>query len=283
MLRQLIPVLAMLFIAACGDPDAAPDASSASPASGDYASAAPVAESNAGSDAGAATAAKASNGSAREVTVDSDLMQFHFAYPAEAGAIPALRTTLDSQLERHRSELEAQAREMKADAAQDGYPYHAHAFDKSWQVVAQTPRWLSLSADIYTFSGGAHGMSNFDALLWDKQANEARETASLFTSADALRGAIRQPFCARLDAERAKRRGGPVKRSGEWPNDCIDPLESTVILGSSNGRTFDRIGVLIPPYEAGAYAEGSYEVTLPVTQRVMDAIKPAYRHAFSIM
>ena len=65
-------------------------------------------------------------------------------------------------------------------------------------------------------------------------------------------------------------------------DDCIDPVKSTVILGSSNKRTFDRIGVLVGPYEAGPYAEGDYEVTLPVTQAVLAAVRPEYRAAFSL-
>ena len=64
-------------------------------------------------------------------------------------------------------------------------------------------------------------------------------------------------------------------------SECIDPLASTLILGSANGQTFDRIGVLIAPYEAGPYAEGEYEVTLPVGAAVMRALKPQYRTSFS--
>jgi hypothetical protein len=64
-------------------------------------------------------------------------------------------------------------------------------------------------------------------------------------------------------------------------SECIDPTDSTIILGSSNRQGFDRIGVLVAPYEAGPYAEGTYEVTVPVTRAVMDAVKPVYRSAFA--
>ena len=70
--------------------------------------------------------------------------------------------------------------------------------------------------------------------------------------------------------------------STEIFDECIDPVKSTVILGSSNKQTFDRIGILVAPYEAGPYAEGDYEVTLPVTQAVLAAVKPEYRAAFSL-
>ena len=63
---------------------------------------------------------------------------------------------------------------------------------------------------------------------------------------------------------------------------CIDPTASTVILGSSNKQQFDRIGILIAPYEAGPYAEGDYEITLPVTKAVLAAVKPQYRSVFAL-
>ena len=37
-------------------------------------------------------------------------------------------------------------------------------------------------------------------------------------------------------------------------------------------KTFDRIGILIGPYVAGPYAEGSYEFTFPVDSAVIDAV-----------
>jgi hypothetical protein len=55
-----------------------------------------------------------------------------------------------------------------------------------------------------------------------------------------------------------------------------------VIVGSSNGRTFDRIGVWFGPYLAGPYAEGAYELNFPVDAAVLGAVKPAYRSAFSV-
>ena len=69
--------------------------------------------------------------------------------------------------------------------------------------------------------------------------------------------------------------------SADMFDECIDPVAETVILGSSNGQSFNRIGILVPPYEAGPYAEGDYEVTVPVTSAVLAAVKPEYRSSFS--
>jgi hypothetical protein len=220
---------------------------------------------------------------ARSVAVKNELYDFSYSYPAKAAAIPPLKASLDKRLDSSRAELVAGAKTDQAEAAKSGYPYHPHSASADWKVVADLPRWLSLSAEMYEYGGGAHGMTFFDGLLWDREQNMTRAAADLFISKAALSGVLREPFCARLDQERTKRRGEPVNRnSGDEFDQCIDPAEHTVILGSSNGRTFDRIGVLVEPYAAGAYAEGAFDITVPITERILGSVKPAYRSAFSV-
>jgi hypothetical protein len=221
--------------------------------------------------------------SGRIEKLETDLYEFEYAYPAKAAAIPGLKALLDEDVAKSRAELQASSKEEQAEAAKNGYPYRPHASSAKWQVVADLARWLSLSAELYEYSGGAHGMTFFGTRLWDREANVARAPADLFTSKAALSRVLREPFCAALDKEREKRRGEPVNReSGDQFDECIDPVEHTLILGSSNGRTFDRIGVLVEPYAAGAYAEGTFDITLPVTQAVLGAVKPPFRSAFSV-
>lgn len=270
MARRFLLTGLMFTLAACGanmpaesEPTAAPDADMTSaPVVQAQASATPVA-------------------AARSEKETSEVYEFEYSYPAEAAAIPGLKGLLDQRLSKARSELAASAQQARQEAQADGYPYRTYAGGTSWSVVTQTPRFLSLSAEIYAYSGGAHGMTAFDTLLWDKQAGKALEPSGLFTGQHALRDAIRQPFCKALDQERSKRRQGQDWSGDEMFSECIDPTASTVILGSSNGQAFDRIGVLVGPYEAGPYAEGTYEVTLPVTRAVLAAVKPVYRSAFT--
>lgn len=215
--------------------------------------------------------------------VVNESYEFKYAYPAAAGAIAGLKSYLDADLEKSRSTLMDGARRDQTAAKKSGYPYHAHSFMEEWKVVADIPAWLSISSQFYTFTGGAHGMSGFDTLLWDRHAEAVRRPLDLFVSTDAFSKALRAPFCDVLNKDRAKKRGAPVgPASDEMFSDCIDPVEQVLILGSSNGQTFNRIGILVAPYNAGPYAEGSYEVTLPVTAAVMAALKPQYRASFSL-
>lgn len=218
----------------------------------------------------------------RSVEASNDLYEFSFSYPDAAGAIPKLKDLFDTRIYQEREKLASSSSDDRKAAKKEGFPFHQHSYGAKWQVVTDLPGWLSLSAELYSFSGGAHGMSNFDSLLWDRRAETMRKPRDLFSSTDALRKAIREPFCDALDKERESRRGEPVQRdSGQIFTECIDPVAQTLIFGSSNHETFDRIGILVAPYEAGPYAEGTYEVTLPVTGKVMATLKPQYRNSFS--
>jgi len=221
---------------------------------------------------------------AREVSVSDDLMEFSYSYPASAGAVPALRALLDADIAKQKKDLRVQAIGMRKEARESGFPFRPPGYWAAWQTVTDLPGWLSLSAEVSTYEGGAHPNHGFDTILWDRQAGRRRDPVDLFSSGTALSAAIRASFCRALDAQRREKRGGDGRLDGgigEF-DACIDPLENgTLILGSSGGQAFDRLGILVPPYNAGPYAEGSYEVTLPVTGAVMRAVRPEFRAAFA--
>ncbi len=238
--------------------------------------------------AGAASVASPSPASSpaapRRETVDNDLMDFDYAYPPQAAAIPALAALLEADIARQKRELLPQARAMQKEAKENGYPFHGLGYWVEWQVVTDLPGWLSLSTQVGTFMGGAHPNYHYDTILWDRQAGKRRAPVSLFVSPGALDKAIRRDFCRELDLQRKEKRQGEGAPESVIPefDGCIAPLENTLILGSSNGKAFDRLGILIAPYDAGPYAEGSYEVTLPVTAAVLAAVRPEYRPTFVV-
>jgi hypothetical protein len=167
-------------------------------------------------------------------------------------------------------------------AKTDGYPFNAHSLGIVWEVVTQTPRFLSLSKAFYTFTGGAHGNYGFQGLVWDRAQGKRLAATDLFVSRAALKAAVLKPFCAGLDDERRKKGIEKPEEETVFPR-CVDPVsEATIVLGSTNRRKFDRIGFLMDPYVAGSYAEGSYEVTLPVTAAILAAVKPEYRGEFAV-
>jgi len=230
-----------------------------------------------------ATASAQDSGGARAESEETETYIFAYSYPAAAGRIEKLRQWLDTELIRSKDVLVGESTRGRADAEANGYPYNPHSFSKKWQIVTNLPRWLSLSAQVATYSGGAHGNYTFDTLLWDRDADRVREPLALFASPAALDEALGKTYCDKLNAERAKRRGELPEVGGTGMFDeCLKVEEVTVLLGSSNGRTFDRIGLLAAPYQAGPYAEGSYEITLPVTRAVLDAVRPEFKADFTV-
>jgi len=267
-MRPPLPLL-LLLVAACdaATPDPAPTASAEATVA-----APPVT---------AVASASAQSAGASQVREESDLYEFDYSYPAEAGRIAALRQWLDGERDKAQAQIIKDATEGRAEAREGGYEFHPYATGTAWRKVTETPRFLSLSADLYWFTGGAHPNRGFDSVLWDKREGLRRKPIEMFVSPARFDAAVRQRFCAELDRERAKRRGEPVVRDRGTFDDCISPAEQTVILGSLTGRTFDRVGILIGPYAAGPYVEGDYEITLPVTPALLATIKPEYRDAFA--
>ncbi|MCK0129040.1 DUF4163 domain-containing protein [Erythrobacter sp. F6033] len=208
--------------------------------------------------------------------------EFSYSWPGEVAEIPALAAELEKQRDKQLAEQKEWWAEALADCPADSASCRNLSFELSWDVVADLPRFLSLSSGFYMYTGGAHGNSGRGSIVWDREAEASIEPKEMFASLDSLDAAIGDTACTMLNKERAKRRGEPVTQSdGEWPDQCVTMDETVLFIGSSNGAKFDRLGVYYAPYIAGAYAEGDFEFTLPVTQAVISALKPEYREAFS--
>lgn len=229
-----------------------------------------------------ATASATSSG-ARSVAEETDDFLFEYSYPVEAGRIPELASLLDIALEQRREQLARESAEARREARGNGFPYNKHSYTAEWKVVAELPGWLSLSADIATYSGGAHGNYGLESLVWDKDEEQAFDAKKLFTSPAALEQALGDRFCDALERQRETRREEPIEEGSDDPFDQCPGIEKLeVLVGSSNRRTFNRVTLYAGPYVAGPYAEGAYEVDLPIDRAVLGAVKPEYRAAFSV-
>lgn len=204
---------------------------------------------------------------------------FSHAFPSEAAAIAPLRAFFEKERATLRAEITREAAEGRRSARRDKFEFYPYEASTVWQVVTSTPRLLSLSQSSYRFTGGAHGSTVSGAMIWDKTKQVRLAPVALFTSPAALWAAIRGPYCKALDAERLKRRGG---QSDSVFGDCPPLKDLTLLLGSSNRRAIDRIGLVADAYVAGPYVEGAYEITLPVTPAIIAAVSPAYRDAFEV-
>lgn len=231
-----------------------------------------------------AKAAPAPAAKAVKVTEKTNDYEFSFAYPAEAAAIPKLKAQLDKDMAESKAELAADTREYRKESKENDFPFMAYDLDVNWQKVANLPRFLSLSVWTYMFSGGAHGNSGSGALIWDRERDAEIKPLAFFSSPATLAAAMEKRYCAALDKERRKRRGDYADEpSGIAEFDsCPNPAEMTLLLGSSNGKAFDRIGIIADAYVAGSYAEGPYEITLGFDKAMLAAVKAEYQPYFAV-
>lgn len=216
------------------------------------------------------------------VAVENDQMSFSYSWPAEAAAIPVLNAVFEKRASADKEKFANVTSEAKADAEKYDFPYRAYQASKAWSVATDTPRFLSFAAEAYAYTGGAHGNTWFEATLWDRKAETELAPIDLFTSPEALEGAVREAYCTGLKAERTDRLGQHMLNGTDIFDSCPALKELVVVLESGNGTAFDAINLLAAPYVAGSYAEGPYEVKVPVTQVVIDAAKPEYSEAFAL-
>ncbi|GMN03223.1 PdaC/SigV domain-containing protein [Erythrobacter sp. MTPC3] len=208
--------------------------------------------------------------------------RFLYTWPKQVAAIPALAEVLEEERTAQLTEQQELWADMGASCPPDSASCRTATYEAEWSVVADTDRFLSLSSSIYTYTGGAHGNFGRGSIIWDREAGRSIDPVQFFTSPAALDDAIGDRACAMLNKEREERRGEPVPVvATDWPNQCVDIAEAVIFLGSSSGAKFDRIGVYYGPYVAGPYAEGDYELTLPVSAAILEAVEPAYRDAFA--
>jgi len=212
---------------------------------------------------------------------DSEALSFKYSWPKEAESESGIAALLRAASAVARSEAIGQAAEDQKTASANDAPFNPHSFEKGWKVEGDTPALFSLSAEFYVFTGGAHGMSGFEALLWDRKAAKRIAFVDLFQRPRNALEPLTRSYCQALNAERARKRGQTVPMGSKDPFDACPPITGQVIVPAGDpGAPLSRLRVLIGPYEAGPYAEGSYELSLPVTRPLIQAMKPAYRGAF---
>jgi hypothetical protein len=211
---------------------------------------------------------------------ETDLYGFKYSWSAEASAVPQLADRFTKAMEKVKEETISGAREDREERVRQGYDYHPHETQVSYQTAGQSERLLSLESSVYGFSGGAHGSSGSGSLLWDRKLAREVSVSDLLRPGTSWTGAIRQPFCTLLNREREKRREEPVKPDDLF-GDCPKYEDVTVLLfdDDRNGR-FDHIHVIADQYVAGPYAEGPYEILLPITAAMIERLKPDYRASF---
>ncbi|MCG6119091.1 MAG: DUF4163 domain-containing protein [Blastomonas sp.] len=213
---------------------------------------------------------------------ESEAFAFSYAYPAPAAALPKLAAMLDAERSKALAEIETQTAEAKKDAADNGYPFNPHMLGFAWKVTGETEQVLAMVAEISSYSGGAHGNTGYEALIWDKAADQRVDLAALFGDVATALEPMRQRYCAALTTERRQKRGGQMGEADDMFNTCPPFSELVLVPYASDETGFDRMMFIAAPYVAGPYVEGAYEISLPLSGATIEQVKPAYRAAFAL-
>jgi hypothetical protein len=212
--------------------------------------------------------------------VENDLIEFHYGWSAEAAAVPQLVARFRKEMEKTESGLLAGAKEEKASLEKQGFDYHGYMSSTQYDTAGQTARLLSLKVDVGSYEGGAHGNHGVGSLLWDRMAEREISDKDLFADAANRDRLLTQRWCDALNKAREEKRGEPVGGDGMF-DDCpkLDEIAIIPTDKDKNGR-FELITLIAAPYVAGPWAEGDYEIELPVTSDLIAGLKSDFRASF---
>ncbi len=132
-------------------------------------------------------------------------------------------------------------------------------------TAAETGKLLSLKRVALDYTGGAHPNTLTSGILWDKALKRQIGLADLFRKGADL-SVLDEALCSALNAaKRARVPDGASITFDSKPFACPRVATTPFVLtpgdtaGKAAGLTF-----LIGPYQAGSYAEGGYEIAVPV-------------------
>ncbi len=132
----------------------------------------------------------------------------------------------------------------------------------AWTITAISPHLISLRAAWYDDTGGVHPNHGTKILLWDRQRNVAVLLSDLIKpGADtSLQDAA---LCEAVTRAKAARMGHTDPTSWRCPKWSDG---RAVLIPSATPYRIGGMMFLFDPYVIGAYAEGDYEVLMPLSE-----------------
>jgi hypothetical protein len=195
-----------------------------------------------------------------------ELVEFNYAWSAEASRTPALARKLKVDLERE-FQIAATAAEVERAAARAaGKTYRGSTYSRRWTTAGQSARLLSLDGRLKTRDGSGNVARRADGLLWDRSARSEVAVDRLFDTSGAADAMLRLPGCAKL------RNAAPTCRREV----AIIPVDS------DRNRRFDHFRLIVPSSSAEAASDPGEDLSVPVSASMLAALKPGYRAGFEV-
>lgn len=217
--------------------------------------------------------------SAINLSEKTDLLDFEYIIPPDAAARKVVREWMTAQAERLKALALKSAQDDFKASQEGGYEYRQHSDGSRWAAAADTRSLMSFQGQHFFYTGGAHPMTNYLALVYDKREGQLLRPLDIFSDPAAAAAAITPLYCKRLDELRLEKRGEKTDPSDLF-GDCPKLREATFLPVSTIPKMIDRLRIILDPYVAGPYAEGEYVIELPVDQQLIDLVKPEYQGVF---
>ena len=203
---------------------------------------------------------------------------FGFGWTAEAAAIPELDALLRAEAAQREQWMREQSEAAWAERLEAGAEPMRFTYEEGWSLDLNRPELAAASGSAQSYTGGAHGGIAYHAILLDRRRGERVALADLFTDAGEGLAAVQASFCPALLRDVRERRSDEEVAEIECPMASEHPI--TLVAGFDD-RAIGMLA-LLNPYVVGSWAEGPYDVAFPMTPRLMAALKPEYRGAFSL-
>lgn len=185
---------------------------------------------------------------------------------AEARAQKAIEDLLEDQIDSFKDLADGNlSDEEKTRLAQSKLKYSLNVGYKAYS----SGEYVSYEFDIFMDTGGAHPNNFFETLVFDLDGHE-QVLEDLFKDSAYLERV------SALALTQVKEQ--LTQRAGENATDSI--IAEGLSAKAENFQNFvvdsDRLRIFIPPYQAAAYAAGTFEVQIPLHD-IRDILKPGVR------
>lgn len=184
-------------------------------------------------------------------------------YPLDlATAYPVVENAVDSILAKERAAF----LEPIADPEFVNYSPGPLTLDIQYETVGFSPDHLSLNLIIYTFSGGAHGMTYFETFTFDL-VNDVELTLDDIFLPDTAYLEVIAPMAIAALTEQLGDMSDP-----DWIEMGAGPFPENYVNWM---LTPDALVFIFEPYQVAAYAAGPQRVTIPLTA-LQDILAPEF-------
>lgn len=256
---------------------------------------APPAHSESAPEAAASATEQASSNETRVREASGAGWGFRAEWPAAVEAYRPLAESLHGRIEAALAEISTHALPEKDEpprgpdaALDDRDPVPPVETQMNWRLAAETPTYVALALEGYTYTGGAHGMPLHDTLHYAADRGRLLDPAELMSDERgwlALSSLVREALYRRLDESLAEGPADAIDDQREWAREWIDrgtePEPSNLGLfvphTNADGKV-ETLTFIFPPYQVGPYAEGTHGIDVPLGD-LAEHLSPSWRAA----